>query len=283
MKQTQSDFIWTAALVLVALIGGAYYLLWMPRHPAPGEVRSSAPAPSTGKIAGPPAPPPIAHPIDEAPARPPETPPPAGAAPTPPVDEPAFEHALTDVLGAQFVQDHLNVQGFMQRLVATVDNLPRESVTKLLPLKPIGGQLAVTGDGENITIAPANAARYGALMRTLDATDPRRLAELYVRYYPLFQRAYEALGYPGRYFNDRLVQVIDHLLEAPESDGPVRVIQPRVMYQYADPSLESRSAGQKILMRIGKDNEARVKAKLREFRALIATSGRKAEKPEHPE
>jgi hypothetical protein len=87
--------------------------------------------------------------------------------------------------------------------------------------------------------------------------------------YPLFQQSYEDLGYPGKYFNDRLVQVIDHLLQAPEVTGPIRLVQPKVMFQYADPSLENSSAGQKLLIRMGPANERIIKQKLREFRAEI--------------
>jgi hypothetical protein len=94
-----------------------------------------------------------------------------------------------------------------------------------------------------------------------------------VRAYPLFQRAYEELGYPGKYFNDRLMEALDDLLAAPELDGPLALEQPKVLYQFADPDLESRSAGQKILLRMGKANALRVKAKLLEIRrALIAAS-----------
>ena len=95
----------------------------------------------------------------------------------------------------------------------------------------------------------------------------------YGRAYPLFQRAYEELGYPGKYFNDRLMQALDDLLAAPELDGPPALVQPKVLYQFADPDLETRSAGQKILLRMGKANALRVKAKLLEVRrALIAAS-----------
>jgi len=65
------------------------------------------------------------------------------------------------------------------------------------------------------------------------------------------------------------VQVIDHLLQAPEASGPIQLVQPKVMFQYADPNLESRSAGQKLLLRMGPANERIVKQKLREFRAEI--------------
>jgi hypothetical protein len=44
------------------------------------------------------------------------------------------------------------------------------------------------------------------------------------------------------------------------------------MYKFADPGLESMSAGQKLLLRMGPDNAARVKAKLKAVRDLITAS-----------
>jgi hypothetical protein len=95
---------------------------------------------------------------------------------------------------------------------------------------------------------------------------------LYVRFYPLFQQAYKELGYPDRHFNDRAVEVIDHLLAAPEVAGPVALGKPWVMWEYADPALEARSAGQKALIRMGPDNARRLKAKLREIRRQVTRS-----------
>jgi hypothetical protein len=48
-------------------------------------------------------------------------------------------------------------------------------------------------------------------------------------------------------------------------------VQPRVYFEYADPGLESRSAGQKVLIRMGPKNAAVIKAKLRELRAELAS------------
>ena len=100
-------------------------------------------------------------------------------------------------------------------------------------------------------------------------TDPKALAVVYEHLYPLFQQSYEDLGYPGKYFNDRLVEVIDTLLQAPEITTPVALVQPKVFYEFADPELEARPAGQKLLIRMGPANERTLKAKLREFRAEI--------------
>jgi hypothetical protein len=89
----------------------------------------------------------------------------------------------------------------------------------------------------------------------------------------LFQEAYESLGHPPQYFNDRLIEVIDHLLASPDVKGPIALARPNVLYEFADPALEARSAGQKVLIRMGSENATAVKDKLRELRAeLIARS-----------
>jgi hypothetical protein len=102
------------------------------------------------------------------------------------------------------------------------------------------------------------------------------VATVYFRLYPLFQLAYEDLGYPGQYFNDRLVEVIDDMLRAPEVEGLIQLTQPKVFYEFADPRLEGLSAGQKLMIRIGPANEAIAKAKLRDLRKAVAS------RPEEP-
>ena len=99
--------------------------------------------------------------------------------------------------------------------------------------------------------------------------DLELVAETYRRFYPLFQESYVRLGYPDGYFNDRAVEVIDHLLLTPEPEGPVRLVRPHVLYEFADAELESLSSGQKLLLRMGNENTARIKRVLIEFRALI--------------
>jgi hypothetical protein len=95
---------------------------------------------------------------------------------------------------------------------------------------------------------------------------------VYLRFYPLFQQVYQDLGYPKGYFNDRLVQVIDSLLATPQPTGPIELTRPNVMYTFADRTLEARPAGQKLLLRMGPENTAVIKAKLKELRAIITAS-----------
>ena len=104
----------------------------------------------------------------------------------------------------------------------------------------------------------------------LTGADLDELAATYRRFYPLIQEAFAQLGYPDAYFNDRLIAVIDHLLATPEPREPVQLVQPHVLYEFADPALEALSSGQKLLLRMGSDNAARVKSVLEELRIRIA-------------
>jgi hypothetical protein len=84
------------------------------------------------------------------------------------------------------------------------------------------------------------------------------------------------LGYPSGYFNDRLIAAIDTLLATPEIPGPIKLAQPKVLYEFADPDLETLPAGQKAMLRMGSENAAKAKAKLREVRGeLVAQSKQK--------
>jgi hypothetical protein len=47
------------------------------------------------------------------------------------------------------------------------------------------------------------------------------------------------------------------------------------MYVYADPALEARPAGQKLLIRMGPENAQAVKAKLKELRAIVTAGSLK--------
>lgn len=157
----------------------------------------------------------------------------------------------------------------VRHFVVTIDNLPRKKVAiQLRPVKPASGELVVAPGGEP-TLSPDNAARYAPFVNMVKSADPAQVASVYRHFYPLFQQAYIDLGYPDGYFNDRLVEVIDHLLATPEVVGPIKLTQPSVFYQYADPSIEERSAGQKLMIRLGSENAAIVKDKLRALRKEV--------------
>jgi hypothetical protein len=175
-----------------------------------------------------------------------------------------------EALGEQLVERSL-----IERIVATVDNLPRERIAdRIRPMSGISGQLAVKNgekEGEYV-LAPENYERYDSLVGMVAGADVTQMEELYRRFFPLFLKAYVELGYPQGYFNDRVIEVIDHLLATPQPEGPLMLVRPHVLYEYADPELEKLSPGQKVLLRMGNEHSATVKEKLREFRSRIVVN-----------
>lgn len=246
-------------LVTAAIAGGLAY--WYYGPPPAAQVENPDRAPPEPPAA------PLEHAIQyPAPA--------AAEAPALPAledsDEP-FRTALVQPFGAAPVEAYLVPKNVIARLVATLDSLDREPVPlRTRAIAPIAQPLTVDAANNEIFLSPKNSLRYQPLMAALQTVDGKTIAELYLRYYPLFQQAYVELGFPHRYFNDRLIKIIDHLLATPEIGQPIALVRPKVMYLFADPELERRSSGQKILLRLGADNAAVIKARLREIRRVIA-------------
>jgi DUF3014 family protein len=198
------------------------------------------------------------------------------AEPAAPLAQPAAPAPAPGLIGGRAFADLVVPYQLVRRIVATVDNLPRRTApTRVMPLNPVPGAFAADGDNAEGALAETNYARYAPYVRVIEAIDAPSLINAYVRTYPLFQRAYEQLGYPGKYFNDRLIEAIDDLLAAPDLDTPPKLIRPKVLYEFADPDLETRSAGQKIMLRMGAANAALVKAKLFQIRREILAASQK--------
>lgn len=255
---------WIAAAVAVVglSIGGIVYFSQRERAPEPAEEPVAEvpdlPPPAEQEPA-------VRHPLPEA----------AAPEPLPTLEEsdaPAKD-ALQALTGQEFIERFVNPQNLVRHIVVSIDNLTTEKVAeRVRPLKPVPGEFAVDGPEEARVLDESNFERYKPLVQLVQSTDTELLVSTYTRYYPLFQQAYESLGHPPEYFNDRVIEVIDHLLATPELTGPVKLTQPGVMYEYADPLIESRSAGQKALLRMGNENARVIKSKLRELRAKLAAN-----------
>jgi len=255
----RSSFPWLEIALAVLLTAGtiyAFYYFRESRESAAARPQPSAPAPDSTAGAAPPLRNPLPVPYGDA------------NLPTLANSDSMMRESLVGLLGPKAFDELVVANRIIPRIVATIDNLPRKTAPRhLMPLNPAPGRfMAARQSG---TIDPANYRRYAAYLHAMDAVPARSLVWVYFQTYPLFQRAYEELGYSGEYFNDRLVDAIDDLLATPEV-REARLVQPKVFYEFADPDLESRSAGQKMLLRMGPENARRVKAKLGEIRAALA-------------
>lgn len=262
-------------VIAVAAIGAGTWLWWRDRQPEPQvqslAVEQTEPAPADELPASAPDPTPeIRYPIESL------------AATEPPADSDDAGVLMTRLLGRDAVLKFLQLADFPRRVVATVDSLGRGHAAPALWLvSTTPGRFAVRGEAETLEVDPANTRRYDAFVAMVQSVDVDRAMAVYLRLYPSFQDAYQELGYPRGYFNDRLVAVIDGLLATPEVDGPIPLVltpikdeskaaRPWVRYQFANPDLESLSAGQKILIRVGPAHRKVLKAKLQELRKRVA-------------
>jgi hypothetical protein len=262
------------AVATLGLIGSGAWL-WRRGLVPPQASSASAPTQPVTTTQAPVAPsnvasePAVRHPIEV---------PVAAAQAAAPLD---VEASLVELFGRKAVLSLVQLPDFPRRFVATVDNLGRaHAPASLWPVKPADGRFMVERrDGAEI-ISADNGLRYTPYLLLIETVDLGQAVAAYAQLYPLLQQAYQDIGYPKGYFNDRLVEVIDLLLATPEVTWPVKVrlpvingplqpARPWVMYEFDDPALQSLSSGQRTLLRMGPVYQRRVKAKLAEIRGLV--------------
>lgn len=269
-------------VVFAALLGTAAYLEWRaepgtniklppiveappiatepvePRYPIPSAAPEASPAATPDENS------------DQQPAR-------SDAERLPELDQssPVLEEKLSSLADEGWIPELFKRDEIIRRIVVTIDNLPNKKLPRqYVPVNRAEGTFLTAEEEQGRVISPINSARYTPYVQLAENLNAEQLVALYVRFYPLFQEAYAELGNPNAYFNDRLVEVIDHLLTTPTVEGPILVVRPKVFYQYADPELEALSAGQKVLLRMGNTNAEQIKVKLRELRQLLVNVSR---------
>ena len=262
---------------LLVLIGGLGLAIYFQNRPVteqiPLDVQPTLPVEPIKK--------PIVHyPVPDTTPQPAEQPEKPGEGKTPSVEsqslgslsEPQinntnFQTALTNSLDSQTASKLLLMENFIQKFVVTIDNLPNKRLPRAhLPIKAPGGKFLVAGTPEAPQISSKNYQRYNKYVTLVELINPDSAVKFYTYFYPLFQTAYEQLGYKNAYFNDRLVYVINHLLEMPNPPDPILLAQPAILFTYVDPNLENLSSGQKMLLRLGQEQRMKVHRILQKYR-----------------
>lgn len=251
---------WIALVVLLLAIGGAaWYFLGRSTPPPPAV--TEAPPPSR----------PAPAPVEPEAVEPEEEE--ESTIDLPPLNasdelirELAVQVSSHPQLGRWLVNEDL-----ASRFVAAVDNvadgkLPRAHVGFLAP----EGSFQVMESGGEILVDPKSYERYDLLTAVFVSLDTEASAKLYRDLRPLFQEAYQNLGYPDRDFDDTLAKAVNKLLNTPEVEGPVALREETQRYELAEARLEGLEPAQKALLRTGPENARRIKAKLRQLAAALA-------------
>lgn len=279
---------WLTGIALILLAFGGWY--WLQKNPTPSdEIQVMAPPPPLvqksepvkEKVPGTPSEETVAEAVIEPPPAPP-----VEATPLPELSEsdPLAVQSLAELVGEASVVRYFAGEEVISRLVSTVDALGSRQVPgNIQAVNGPGGEFEVTADQQPDTVIlneegdpipqfvvdPVNYRRYTPYVEMFEALEPSQVAGLYRSNYPLFQQAFVQLGYPEGEFDDRLLAMVDELLATPAVKEPVRLIKPEAYYLFADEELEALPAGQKMMIRMGNENSARVKSKLSEIREAL--------------
>lgn len=184
--------------------------------------------------------------------------------------DPAIKTSLAQANGSDLIP--LLSQEFILRKAVRAIALMAEGglVAQYRPLNSPMEAFQTQKNGEKIAIAAENFDRYTPYLDAAEAVGPEALAGLYNLYYPLLEKAHAELGSKSKKsFKALTIEAIDLMLAAPESKENLPLKQPTVMYLYTDPKLESLTQTQKLMLRIGPENQARLKKLLMAIKANL--------------
>ena len=178
---------------------------------------------------------------------------------------------ISELSSGTSLLSYLVDEQLVRRAVVLVENISRGQYPQTaLPYKPIVEDMQVSSDdGRLFTMEAASYTRFDAAVAAFVALDTEQTVGLYRLLSPLLQQAYAEIGFRDAEFEQALIKAIDAVLSAPEIEGPFQLVKPSVMYLYADTRLEELANMNKQLIRLGPENSARLKAKLREFKQAL--------------
>lgn len=243
---------WPLALAAALIAGAAGLLYWrFAASPGPAEPETSAAQAAAAPTSdASPAPLPALGPAEQT--------------------DPLVREVLGRLLQERAIEQWLKSGDLIRRFVAAVDAVadgesPRASLSFLAP----AGAFAIRRDGGRTVIDERSYQRYAPFALAIRALDPKACAAAYARLSPLLESAHAEIGRPGTTFASALAKAIGRLARAPVPQGPVAVDSPKVLYQFADPSLESLSPAEKQLLRLGPDHARALQEKLAAIAAAI--------------
>jgi hypothetical protein len=188
--------------------------------------------------------------------------------PLPSLDDsdPLVRDSLTQVLGPSRAELLLPEDEIIRRQAVILGGLANGEILR----KPFAwptpeGEFRTARRQDRLVIATENYARYEALVVLVESIDPDTLVTWMQRFEPLIETAWGELGESSTSPRDALRSAVEIALATPEIAGDLDLVQPSVLYRFADPSLEALPDIQKLLLRMGPENRARIKRRGRDL------------------
>lgn len=164
----------------------------------------------------------------------------------------------------------LATDDLIRKFVATVDNIANgESPRSHLSFLEFDEPFRVVEHEGRTVVDPGSYRRYDWIADAFTSLDAEGSVELYEQLKPLLDEAYRELGYPSGDFGEAFSAALDRLVSTPIPEGDVEVQLHVLQYEFKDEALETLSAAEKHLLRMGPANAGKVQSKLRELRTLL--------------
>lgn len=128
------------------------------------------------------------------------------------------------------------------------------------------GPFVVREDEGRLVIAAGTFRRYNLAVDVLSSIDADDAVAVFRTLEPQIAEVRRDVAWHRGAFEDRLRLAVDHLLEVEVPEGEIEVERRTTTFAYASDEFERLSPAQRQLLRMGRENAAAVKAKLREIR-----------------
>ena len=146
------------------------------------------------------------------------------------------------------------------------DEDPRRRLRALEPTAPF----EVIQDMGRTVESPLSKHRFDGSTEVLNSIDVDALAPIWRSLHPLIAVAYRSVGRPGVSLDQAASHALARIENAPVQAGEPVLEKAGKFWIYSDPSVESQGQLEKLLFRMGPENERMLQAKATSIRTALA-------------
>lgn len=204
---------------------------------------------------------------------------PEPVAPPPPVvtEATADSYAreiIDSINGGKALKQFVAGNYVVERTVAIVDSLRRGEVPyKLLPVGKPASAFPISDDGLRVTMDTAGFARYDAFANWVNSLDVDAIIAAFNDYESLATAALANMGVNDFDIRGAALAATTQILATPSLPEGAELMRNEANWVYMDPELESLTALQKQILRMGPENAELVQQKARELRGALLGDG----------